>query len=302
MRKLFDLLMRSWILFACLLLLLIYVLTPTWTGKAANGSYESSFRFLSGNSKKEQLMPYQFVQNSLFASFNLFDLNPVTGKLSFPEGVKRVQIDVGTGRSPDLLPRDDDPSLMVISFEPIPSSYWHVRSTVPPHPRWLYLPYAVSQKEGSLTFHVADLPECSSVLPFKEKLVDLEGRPVDRSKWPSHLSQCIQQQRAITVPSIRLETLIRLIPIHRIERLNIDAQGYDYFAFLTTGSEMNRVQTVRLEVKADPNQLSYEGELAKAQVDAEMEKLGFKLSNCHLNTPGWEEYNCDYESQRKIAE
>jgi hypothetical protein len=69
-------------------------------------------------------------------------------------------------------------------------------------------------------------------------------------KWPKG---CTDSLFKYSVPSVRLETIIRMIPRHlRIEFIKVDAQGADFEVMQSAASELDRIDSFAVEVQTDP--------------------------------------------------
>eukprot|EP01130_Rhizamoeba_saxonica_P005833 TRINITY_DN230_c2_g1_i2.p1 TRINITY_DN230_c2_g1~~TRINITY_DN230_c2_g1_i2.p1 ORF type:complete len:255 (+),score=54.39 TRINITY_DN230_c2_g1_i2:543-1307(+) len=175
-------------------------------------------------------------------SIPVIPINPITNKFQFPKGVKRVWMDVGAHREAmhSLPYLDDAEDLVVIAFEPL-YDMWGELKVKRHHPRLFPFPGAVSEKEGYQTFRRSATDMCSSLNEVDNK--------VDKYNWPGG---CAETSFDITVPVIRLDTVINMIPFDTIEFLKVDAQGHDLNVVKSAGDLLKKIKAVVVEVQHVP--------------------------------------------------
>ena len=104
-------------------------------------------------------------------------------------------------------------------------------------PNYIVVPIAVSEKDGSADFHLNTFDQASSLLPLSEEAV---------RTWVGVENHV--EQSTITVPTIRLDTLMDLMAIEQVAYLKIDAQGMDLAVVRSAGRRLRDILKITLEV------------------------------------------------------
>lgn len=208
----------------------------------------------------------------------------------------------------------------MLAFEPTLSSY-KAHTETWTHPNFNLLPFGVSLETGLKTFfeHSGETNPCNSFLQHNENYLGttthtLKGDAVNEyygKKKPGDKGWVafreLRRGQASTkdakprlVPTIRLDDLISLTN-RDIDFIKIDAQGYDYHVFLSTGKLKRKVKVVQVEVQdlpAGDNRVMYSGAVLKKEMIKKMEEHGFDLIGCGVNgsvkevSDGLREQNC----------
>lgn len=107
--------------------------------------------------------------------------------------------------------------------------------------------------------------------------------------------------------STTLEPLIRsaLTQVPRIELLKLDVRGYEWPCILGAGKMLDKVDNIFVEVQdvpKDDKKMMYFDSVGSrtsdlANMDANLEKLGFVRQYCETNSPRVREFNCLYTKQ-----
>jgi Methyltransferase FkbM domain len=90
------------------------------------------------------------------------------------------------------------------------------------------------------------------------------------------------------VPTIRLDTFLRLMGIQEVHFLKIDAQGADLAVVRSLGSRIKDVRKISLEVQVNHVPL-YAGASQKEEVQQYMRAAGFSLETCEKQSYDQEE-------------
>src|SRR5882757_5129695 len=81
---------------------------------------------------------------------------------------------------------------------------------------YFVIPMAVAEQDGFADFHINASEVASSLLPLNE---------MSRRSWIGN--ETLKVESVVTVPTIRLDTLMRLTEIESVDYLKIDTQGMD---------------------------------------------------------------------------
>lgn len=193
-------------------------------------------------------------------------------KRTSPEG---IWIDVGTCRGETTLSHArHNPNLKVFAFEP---NLWLASKLMGCVPNYLVIPMAVSEEDGTATFYLNEFEMAGSLLPLNEDAL---------RTWVGVQNHKVQ--RAVTVPTIRLDTFMDLVGIDHIDFLKIDAQGMDLSIARSAGRRLRNIAKITLEVAVAPVPL-YKGASTKSDVLKFFEEAGFALSRIETQTHGQEE-------------
>ena len=191
----------------------------------------------------------------------------------------RVWIDVGAHYGETMTP---EPGVVVYGFEPNISVAFKVMG----QGRMIVVPFAVSEIDGPVDFNITANDSCSSILPL-----DGEGA----LGWRAHNPDGLRVVNTVWVPSVRLDTFLRLASIEHVEYLKIDAQGADLAVVRSAGDRLACIDRVRLEVQIARS--PYAGAATKAEVVEYMTAHGFELVRAIPQSQGQEE-NLDFERVR----
>jgi FkbM family methyltransferase len=206
---------------------------------------------------------------------DFLSLNPQTGQILLPAGVKRVWLDVGAHECQHSLPAlEQNSDLAVIAFEPLPHKWQALRGR---HERLIALPYAVSGVNSTALFNESEFDAASSLLAYN---------PDGHAEWKVKTGLTVKRQ--LQVQTIRLEEVLSRLPVALVEFIKIDTQGHDLEVVKSAGASLARVIRLRLEVAVTHSQL-YVGAATKTDVQAWLEAHGFWLEATESQTNGQEE-------------
>jgi FkbM family methyltransferase len=189
-------------------------------------------------------------------------------------GSTEIWIDIGAHHGESSLPNaKNNPGLKVYAVEP---NLRAASKLVGRLANYVVLPMAIAEKDGSADFYVSVYDHASSLLPFNE-----EGLRT----WAGH---DLKIDSVVTVPTIRLDTLMGMLEIEKVDFLKIDTQGMDLAVLRSAGTRLGDIGMIRLEVWVAPVPL-YSGAPSKQEVVAFLEGSGFSLVETEKQTDGQEE-------------
>lgn len=193
-----------------------------------------------------------------------------------PPPVKRVWIDVGAHfGEKTFAAAQADPNLLVYAFEPNLEIACQRMGLLP---NYVVVPMAVAEQDGCAEFHVNSCAAASSLLPM---------HPLGLRNW-SQGDRPLHVERRVSVPTIRLDTFMRLARIDRVDFLKTGAQGADDAVVRSLGDRLRDVAEIALEVQITPFPL-YEGAGTRDEICARLRRAGFELTATERRNIGQEE-------------
>jgi FkbM family methyltransferase len=190
-------------------------------------------------------------------------------------GMSGVWIDVGAHHGETTLGyANHNPGLTIFAFEP---NLRAAVSLIGRAPNYIVIPMAVAEIDGHADFHINAFDAASSLLPIDEST---------RRSWTG--GEALRVESTVSVPTIRLDTFMRLAEIGRVEFLKIDAQGADLAVLRSAGSRLANVVKITLEVDVTTRRL-YQGSASKAEVVTFLAAAGFRLIGEETQSHGHEE-------------
>jgi FkbM family methyltransferase len=183
--------------------------------------------------------------------------------LSFPEGIKKLIINVGSNLDPPM-PPDDDSSVGVIAVEPILAT----ASGIPHHDRLFVIAAALSNEHGFATMTVHNHEGVSSSL----------HKPADNTtNW---VYKPDKYESVQFVPVLTLKHLLDAIPSEiEVTFLKTDMQGSDYSALKSAGSSLRRVARIQSEVWCNGEQSYVGAENDYSMFETLMHRAHFRAEN-----------------------
>ncbi len=127
---------------------------------------------------------------------------------------------------------------------------------------------AVSNRNGSATFHIACYDDCSSLQDF-----DATANTAWVHQW--HPYKHFEMVNDIEVEVIRLDTFFDQNGIAQVDRLEIDAQGEDLRVVESLGARIADVKKIQIEVNIHASPL-YRDSFTKDQAVAFFASQGFE--------------------------
>lgn len=180
-----------------------------------------------------------------------------------PRRIEGLWIDVGAHLGEySIGPAKSNPSLLVYAFEPNLSLALRHSGILP---NYIVIPMAVSEQDGCAEFFINRDDAASSLLPL-----DTEGV----RRW--HGGDRLMVERKVSVPTIRLDTFMRMADIQHVDFLKIDAQGADLSVVKSAGDRIKDIDKITLEVITTPFQL-YVGNPTRAETVEYLDRQGFTL-------------------------
>lgn len=209
-------------------------------------------------------------------------------------GENSVIVDVGADGDDYYQTARLNPTLTVYAFEPHFRKWVNVtiERQLGVLPNYIMIPMAVAEMDGFAPFNLNGPGPgepggpgdsgASSLLPFAE-----EGFRCWEKTDPNYREK-VDTKMQVLVPTIRLDTFMKVMNLTKIDFLKVDAQGYDYYVVKSAGERLKDIKRVRLEVQITPVQL-YAGAKDKAEIIAFMEENGFALVGAIEQNEGREE-------------
>lgn len=177
---------------------------------------------------------------------------------------KRIWIDVGSHLGEKSLEAArKDPKLLVLAFEPQLSIAQKTQGILS---NYINMPVAISETDGFEDFHFNKFPAASSLLP-----INISGY----KKWIGR--EKIKELRMIKVPTMRLDTIMKIYRIGKVEFIKIDTQGADLSVVKSLGKRIFDIDKIELEVDITSTRL-YLGSASKENVISFMSSHGFSLA------------------------
>lgn len=168
-----------------------------------------------------------------------------------------------------------NPSLRVFAFEPNMQVAAKLFGALP---NIFIIPMAVSEIDGYAEFNVTALPAASSLLPIDDG---------NARHWVGG-GQDIRVVSKTMVPTIRLDTFMKLAGIQSVDYLKIDAQGSDLAVLRSSGNRLKDLRKIYLEVSVTPYPV-YHGSPRRAEIVEFLEAHGFELASTETQSDGQEE-------------
>jgi FkbM family methyltransferase len=153
-------------------------------------------------------------------------------------------------------------------FEPNPKRAAELERKTAGVPTIRVIPKAVSNYNGSATFHIAGHDDCSSLQTFDATA---------NSAWvhPWHPYKKFEMVDDIEVEVVRLDRFLEGNGIAEVDRLEIDAQGEDLRVVQSLGACMSRVKKIQIEVNLHDSPL-YSDSFTKEEAIAFFTTHGFE--------------------------
>ena len=189
--------------------------------------------------------------------------------------LEEVWIDVGAHLGESTLHRASlNPGLRIFAFEPNLRAAARLMGQAS---NYIVIPMAVAEQDGQAEFHINRFAAASSLLPMSEE---------SRRTWIG--GEALAVESTTIVPTIRLDTFMRLAGIEKVDYLKIDAQGMDLAVLRSAGSRLEDVAKIMIEVDLTPSPL-YVGAAAKLEAVCFLRQAGFELLQAEKQTYGQEE-------------
>jgi FkbM family methyltransferase len=178
-------------------------------------------------------------------------------------GIEGTWIDVGAhGGQRSLSHAQQNPRLRVYALEP---NLRVAAKLMGRAPNYVVIPIAVAEKDGCADFYINAFDAASSLLPF-------DGAAL--RSWIGEYE--LKVDSVMTVPTIRLDTLMDLLDIQGVDYLKVDAQGMDLAVVRSAGSRLQDIRRITVEVDINPESL-YTGAARKDDVLQYLSNAGFSL-------------------------
>jgi len=177
-----------------------------------------------------------------------------------------------------------NPGLRVFAIEP---NLRAATKLIGNTPNYIVIPVAISEKDGCAEFHVNASDMSSSLLPINEQA---------KHSWVG--MEEVNVASTTTVPTMRLDTLMNLLQIQKVDFLKIDTQGKDLVVLKSAGSRLQDITKIQLEVEVASVPF-YVGSPRKEEVLQFLDAAGFALIASEKQTHGQEE-NLTFMRKREV--
>jgi FkbM family methyltransferase len=197
--------------------------------------------------------------------------------------VDEIWIDVGAHLGQDTLDAAiKNPRLLVFAFEP---NWALARQIMARAVNFVVLPMAVSDKDGTAEFFIRAEDTSSSLLPMEESGLE-HWKDIDATV----------QSQAI-VPTIRLDTFLRVAGLRTVDYLKVDAEGLDLRVVESAAGRLKDIRKIKLEVDTNPHRL-FQGAPGHDEVVSFFTANNFDLVKTEAQSGGRQE-NLTFVLRRK---
>lgn len=191
-----------------------------------------------------------------------------------PQKVDTIWVDVGANLGQTTLHAAlENPRLLVFAFEP---NWSLARQVMTRAANFVVLPMAVSDSDGLSKFFINACDGSSSLVRMEEPGL---------AHWKD-LDLTVHS--TVVVPTIRLDTFMKLSELQRIDYLKVDAEGSDLKVIQSAGERLEDIRKIKLEVDITPERL-YEGAPSRDEVINFMVSRWFELTETELQNNGRQE-------------
>lgn len=163
-----------------------------------------------------------------------------------------------------LLARHEAPRAQIIAFEPLPEPAARYRRLFADDPRVTLHEAALGPQAGTAEIHLSAKADSSSLLPIGEEQV---------RRFPG-----TQEVGVLTVQVAPLTQFLRPQDIPAASLLKIDVQGFEQQVLDSAGPLLGRIGAIYVELSFVK---FYEGQPLAAEVEARLEKDGFRKLETH---------------------
>lgn len=190
-----------------------------------------------------------------------------SGLIVLPTWCQRIKIDVGLSSNAPQSARwlRDDPSLLVIGFDPVEENLRQIASGTSPHPTRLD-PSLVGVRFFPIRAAIGNVPEL--------RPVDIYVTETDAGCSSAFRPKAFKVERVETSVQVPLEQVLDAIPLDGppIHYLKVDAQGSDFEVLKSAGRSLQRV----LAVTAEAETQQYQGpDNSRTSISRHLRGLGF---------------------------
>jgi FkbM family methyltransferase len=180
-----------------------------------------------------------------------------------PDAIKGVWVDVGAHLGETTIAATANPQLLIFAFEP----NWNLaRQSMGKLANFVVLPMAVSDTDGSAKFFINAEDGSSSLCEIDEQ---------NTWKGPGAPSD-IRVTAEVLVPTIRLDTFMKVAGLRGIDYLKVDAEGADLKVIQSAGDRLKDICEIKAEVEVAANR-AYKGSASREEMIAFMAEHGFTL-------------------------
>jgi FkbM family methyltransferase len=190
-------------------------------------------------------------------------------------GIQGTWIDVGAHHGElSIGSARGNPGLRVYAIEPNLKAASKLIGDVP---NYVVLPVAIAETDGCAEFYVNASEMSSSLLPINEQA---------KTSWVG-VAELKVESKTI-VPTLRLDTLMNMLGIEKVDFLKIDAQGMDLSVLRSAGSRLKDIEKIQMEVETASVPF-YIGSPTKTEVLEFLDLAGFMLVSTQKQTQDQEE-------------
>ena len=161
------------------------------------------------------------------------------------------------------------PAARIYAFEPNQELFSKMKEYQKPNVKLFEMAVSTQDNPNGVPFYIANDKNSSSLYKFNDSHVRDWKYPPGR--------RAFKTVKETTVPTMRLDTLIRNEEIKYVDFLKIDTQGHDLEVLKSLGKSITKVREIMIEVSLTPFDI-YEGQTNKkdAVVDY-LKRYGFGI-------------------------
>jgi FkbM family methyltransferase len=178
----------------------------------------------------------------------------------------KIIFEVGANNGVHVVEYLKDPDNIVYAVEPTPHHVQEMWERYKHEPRFHLIPGVIDIKNGFNKFMISPSSGCNSIHEFSDDILE---------QWPGH-NELVHIDHYSNVMSFRLDTLMEMWNLDRIDYLEIDTQGNDFNVLKSLGERIHDVKEGHCE--AYHNVTLYKSDNDLDNIRNYLESYGFKVS------------------------
>lgn len=186
----------------------------------------------------------------------------------------KVVFEIGANLGMDVEKYLMDPDTVVYAAEPTPDLCYHLWRNFGGSPRFHLIPAAIDVENRFNRFNISPSSGCNSLHQFTDNIME---------KWPGH-DELHFVGHYEKIMCLRLDTIMDMFNIEKIDYLEIDTQGNDFNVLKSLGNRIGDVVAGKCEAFAGDIDL-YKSSNRFEEVSTWLNDNGFDVTNCpHVHT------------------